>query len=131
MIFNDTRLIQEAYENVQQTILEEKKKKPKPHYLDADGKAVASKGKKIKMNTEGLSFKDRFNSIINEESPYSNAYETDKKIWSLKRQIHPEAQYFIHYKSGTKSKPLKGESVLMTLKADIHDIESIEPVHKQ
>jgi hypothetical protein len=142
MIFNDIELIQEAYKIVQtETIKEAKQKKvTKPDFLDVDNdnnkneplkKALKDKKKKVVVKGESLNFKNAFGRIISEENPFSNIYETDKKLWSIKRQINPEAQYFVHYKNGKKSKPLAGKSVLMTLKADIHDIESIEPVHKQ
>lgn len=113
--------------------IEEAKKAKKPDYLDVDEdgdeKEPLKKALKDKAMKEGLlTFKDRYNVIMSEQS---NTYETDKKIWSLRKQVNPEAQYFVHYKDGTKSKPLKGESVLMTLKSKVHDIESIEPAHKE
>jgi hypothetical protein len=153
MVFKDQELIIEAYKLVSEKAHKcgksnkeckckdcckkqlKEAKKPKPDYLDADKDGDKSepmkkalKNKKIKHESIS-SFKELFKAVISEE--YSNTYETDKKIWQLKKQIHPEAQYFVHYKDGRKSKPLKGESVLMTIKSDVHDIESVEPVHKQ
>jgi hypothetical protein len=152
MIFKDQELLSEAYNKVAKNkctcgkncTCRKEAKKPvkeakheKPDYLDADedGDEEESLKQALKdkeAKTESLSlFKSLYKTTIKEESPYSNTFETDKKIWTLRRQIHPEAQYFVHYKDGRKSKPLKGESVLMTLKADVHDIESVESVHEE
>jgi hypothetical protein len=68
MIFKDTQLIQEAYEAVQQTIIQEAKNKkkfvPAKKEEQTEECSTTSKNKKMKLKKEGLSFQDTFKALF-------------------------------------------------------------------
>lgn len=129
MASKDSELLAERY-----VAITEKRQKKKCECPD-DCECCGKKNKSLPSHSKAKNkktFKELFKQKMDESaSGFSNTYEMDKKIWEMRKQVNPEAQYFIHYKGGKTSKPLKGESVLMMLKSIVHDVESIEPVHKE
>lgn len=144
MIFKDLETLWEAYA----TVVEKANKKPDkdqdsiPDWADKEPNNKKKSKKTPDIKEERLSFNELYGKIISEKKPtlikisvkesHSLAHETDKRIKSIRKQVNPEAQYYIHYKDGKRSKPLKGESVIMMADEErVHNIASIEPVHKQ